>query len=254
MDMVNILLDNIDLIIECGIQLLVALTEGIMNALPELISRLPEIIIKIVSKLIELAPQLLSAASRIIMALAEGLIKFIPQLISKIPKIIKSMVSAFKQGISDFINIGKNLLKGIWEGISNTKEWLVNKIKDIGKTITGAFKKIFGIHSPSKLFRDEIGKNLILGVGVAFEKDDDLIDKQISDFGDDVYKKMQGAVNMETGKMAFSGTTGSVSQILSSNATFDGNFVVKAEVQEGTLFEANQRITKEKRLQTGFGG
>ena len=254
MDMVNILLDNIDLIIECGIQLLVALIEGIMNALPELMARLPEIIIKIVSKLIELSPQLLSAALRIILALAEGLIKFIPEMISKIPQIIKSMINAFKQGLGDFINIGKNLLKGIWEGISNTKEWLVNKIKDIGKTITGAFKKIFGIHSPSKLFRDEIGKNLILGVGVAFEKDDDLINKQISDFGDDVYKKMQGAVNMETGKMAFSGTTGSVSQILSSNATFDGNFVVKAEVQEGTLFEANQRITKEKRLQTGFGG
>ena len=254
MDMVNILLDNIDLIIECGIQLLVALTEGIMNALPELISRLPEIIIKINSKLIELSPQLLSAALRIIMALAEGLIKFIPEIISRIPQIIKSMVSAFKQGIGDFINIGANLLKGIWEGISNTKEWLVNKIKDIGKTITGAFKKIFGIHSPSRLFRNEIGKNLILGVGVAFEKDDDLINKQISDFGDDVYKKMQGAVNMETGKMAFSGTTGSISQILSSNATFDGNFVVKAEVQEGTLFEANQRITRQKKLQTGFGG
>lgn len=254
MDMVNILLDNIDLIIECGIQLLVALTEGIMNALPELIARLPEIIIKIVNTLIQLSPQLLSAALRIIMALAEGLIKFIPQLISKIPQILKSIVNAFTQGVKDFVNIGKNLLKGIWNGISNTKEWLVNKIKGIGKTITGAFKKIFGIKSPSKLFRNEIGKNLILGVGVAFEKDDNLIDKQISDFGDDVYKKMQGAVNMETGKMAFSGTTGSISQILSSNATFDGNFVVKAEVQEGTLFEANQRITKEKRLQTGFGG
>ena len=254
MDMVNILLDNIDLIIECGIKLLVALIEGIMNALPELIARLPEIIIKIVNTLIQLSPQLLSAALRIIMALAEGLIKFIPQLISKIPQILKSIVNAFTQGVKDFVNIGENLLKGIWNGISNTKEWLVNKIKGIGKAITGTFKKIFGIKSPSKLFREEIGKNLILGVGVAFEKDDDLIDKQISDFGDDVYKKMQGAVNMETGKMAFSGTTGSISQILSSNATFDGNFVVKAEVQEGTLFEANQRITKEKRLQTGFGG
>ena len=254
MDMVNILLDNIDLIIECGIQLLVALTEGIMNALPELISRLPEIIIKITTKLIELTPQLLSASLRIILALGEGLIRFIPQLISKIPQIIKSMVSAFKQGVKDFANIGKNLLNGIWEGIKNTKDWLLNKIKGFAKTITNGIKSFFGIHSPSKLFRDEIGKNLILGVGVAFEKDDDLIDKQISDFGDDVYKKMQGAVNMETGKMAFSGTTGSVSQILSSNATFDGNFVVKAEVQEGTLFEANQRITKEKRLQTGFGG
>ena len=254
MDMVNILLDNIDLIIECGIQLLVALTEGIMNALPELLSRLPEIIIKITTKLIELTPQLLSASLRIILALGEGLIRFIPQLISKIPQIIKSMVSAFKQREKDFANIGKNLLNGIWEGIKNTKDWLLNKIKGFAKTITNGIKSFFGIHSPSKLFRNEIGKNLILGVGVAFEKDDDLINKQISDFGDDVYKKMQGAVNMETGKMAFSGTTGSVSQILSSNATFDGNFVVKAEVQEGTLFEANQRITKEKRLQTGFGG
>lgn len=254
MDMVNILLDNIDLIIECGIQLLVALTEGIMNALPELISRLPEIIIKITTKLIELTPQLLSASLRIILALGEGLIRFIPQLISKIPQIIKSMVSAFKQGVKDFANIGKNLLNGIWEGIKNTKDWLLNKIKGFAKTITNGIKSFFGIHSPSKLFRNEIGKNLILGVGVAFEKDDNLIDKQINDFGDDVYKKMQGAVNMETGKMAFSGTTGSISQILSSNATFDGNFVVKAEVQEGTLFEANQRITKEKRLQTGFGG
>lgn len=254
MDMVNILLDNIDEIIECGIQLLVALTEGIMNALPELISRLPEIIIKIVSKLIELSPQLLSAALRIILALAEGLIKFIPEIISRIPKIIKSMVSAFKQGIGDFVNIGANLLKGLWNGIANTVGWLTNKIKGIANAITNTFKNIFGIHSPSRLFRNEIGKNLILGVGVAFEKDDDLINKQISDFGDDVYKKMQGAVNMETGKMAFSGTAGSISQILSSNATFDGNFVVKAEVQEGTLFEANQRITRQKKLQTGFGG
>lgn len=254
MDIVNILLDNIDEIIECGIQLLVALTEGIMNALPELISRLPEIIIKINSKLIELSPQLLSAALRIIMTIAQGLIKYIPEIISRIPKIIKSMVNAFEQRVSDFKNIGKNLLNGLWEGIKNTKDWLLNKIKGFAKTITNGIKSFFGIHSPSKLFRNEIGKNLILGVGVAFEKDDNLIDKQISDFGDDVYKKMQGAVNMETGKMAFSGTTGSISQILSSNATFDGNFVVKAEVQEGTLFEANQRITKEKRLQTGFGG
>ncbi len=254
MDMVNILLDNIDLIVECGIQLLIALTEGIMNALPELLSRLPEIIIKITTKLIELTPQLLSASLRIILALAEGLIKFIPEIISRIPQIIKSIVNAFKQGVKDFANIGKNLMNGLWGGIKNTWNDLKSKVEDLGKGIVNKFKNVFGIHSPSKLFRDEIGKNLILGVGVAFEKDDNLIDKQINDFGDDVYKKMQGAVNMETGKMAFSGTAGSVSQILSSNATFDGNFIVKAEVQEGTLFEVNQRITKEKRLQTGFGG
>lgn len=254
MDMVNILIDNIDLIIECGIQLLVALAEGIMNALPELMSRLPEIMIKMTTKLIELSPQLWGASFRIMLALIEGMIRYIPEMISRIPQIIKSMINAFKQRAKDFENLGKNFMNGIWSGINNTWNNLKKKVDDLGKGIIKKFKSVFGIHSPSRLFRDEIGKNLILGVGVAFEKDDGLIDKQINDFGDDVYKKMQGAVNVETGKMAFSGTTGSVSQILSSNATFDGNFVVKAEVQEGTLFEANQRITKEKRLQTGFGG
>ena len=258
MDMVNILLDNIDLIIECGIQLLVALIEGIMNALPELISRLPEIITKIVSALTkpEMIIKMAKAALQLMLALAEGLIKAIPDMVAMIPQIISDLFDSIKETIknTDWLKLGKNILKGLLNGMLDFGTIVKDTIKKVGKKITNSIKDFFGIHSPSKLFRDEIGKNLILGVGVAFEKDDNLIDKQISDFGDDVYKKMQGAVNMETGKMAFSGTTGSISQILSSNATFDGNFVVKAEVQEGTLFEANQRITKEKRLQTGFGG
>lgn len=258
MDIVNILLDNIDLIIECGIQLLVALIEGIMNALPELIARLPEIITKIVSTLTkpEMIIKMAKAALQLMLALAEGLIKAIPDMVAMIPQIISDLFDSIKETIknTDWLKLGKNILKGLLNGMLDFGTIVKDTIKKVGKKITNSIKDFFGIHSPSKLFRDEIGKNLILGVGVAFEKDDDLIDKQINDFGDDVYKKMQGAVNMETGKMAFSGTTGSVSQILSSNATFDGNFVVKAEVQEGTLFEANQRITKEKRLQTGFGG
>lgn len=258
MDMVNILLDNIDLIIECGIQLLVALAEGIINALPELIARLPEIITKIVSALTkpEMIIKMAKAALQLMLALAEGLIKAIPDMVAMIPQIISDLFDSIKETIknTDWLKLGKNILKGLLDGMLDFGKIVKDTIKKVGKKITNSIKDFFGIHSPSKLFRDEIGKNLILGVGVAFEKDDDLIDKQINDFGDDVYKKMQGAVNMETGKMAFSGTTGSISQILSSNATFDGNFVVKAEVQEGTLFEANQRITREKRLQTGFGG
>lgn len=258
MDMVNILLDNIDEIIECGIQLLVALAEGIINALPELIARLPEIITKIVSTLTkpEMIIKMAKAALQLMLALAEGLIKAIPDMVAMIPQIISDLFDSIKETIknTDWLKLGKNILKGLLNGMLDFGTIVKDTIIKVGKKITNSIKDFFGIHSPSKLFRDEIGKNLILGVGVAFEKDDSIIDKQINDFGDDVYKKMQGAVNMETGKMAFSGTTGSISQILSSNATFDGNFVVKAEVQEGTLFEANQRITKEKRLQTGFGG
>ena len=186
MDMVNILLDNIDVIIECGIVLLVALTDGIMNALPELMSRLPEIIIKIVSTLMQLSPQLMSASLRIIVSLATGLVKYIPEMISRIPQIIKSMVDAFKQGVTDFMNIGKNLIEGIWNGISDAGAWLKDKVSGFFGGVVDDIKGFFGIHSPSTLFENEIGKNLALGVGEGF-----------SSTMSDVSADMQGAIPTE---------------------------------------------------------
>jgi phage-related protein len=186
MDMVNILLDNIDVIIECGIVLLVSLIDGIMNALPELVSRLPEIIIKIVSTLMQLSPQLFSASLRIMVSLATGLIRYIPEMISRIPQIISSMVDAFKQHFADFTNIGKNLIEGIWNGISDTGAWLRDKVSGFFGGVVDDIKDFFGIHSPSTLFENEIGKNLALGVGEGF-----------SSTMTDVSADMQGAIPTE---------------------------------------------------------
>ena len=145
------------------------------------------------------------------MALAEGLIKYIPEMISRIPQIIKSIVNALKQGLSDFVNIGVNLIKGLWQGISDTKQWLVDKVKGIGKTITNAIKSVFGIHSPSRVFRDEIGKNLALGLGEGF--DDEL---------DNVYNDMQRAIDLETGKMTASvQASGTYQMAMAGTPTFN---------------------------------
>ena len=186
MDMVNILLDNIDVIIECGIVLLVSLIEGIMDALPELVSRIPEIMTKIVSTLIQLTPQLLSASLRIMVALALGMVRYIPEMVSRIPQIIKSVISALGQGVNDFANIGKNLLKGLWEGLLSTKDWLWSKVKGMLSGLTDNIKSFFGIHSPSTLFKEQIGTNLALGVGEGF-----------ADTMADVTADMQGAIPTE---------------------------------------------------------
>ena len=168
MDLVNTLLDNIDEVIECGIQLLVALTDGIFNALPELISRLPEIIVKIVAKLIELTPQLLSCVLRLMVSIATGMVRYGVEIVSRIPQIIRSVVNAFLQGVKDFVDIGKNLVKGIWEGLTSSLDWIKNKISGWVGNVFKFIKKLFGISSPSKLFKDEIGTNLALGIGEGF--------------------------------------------------------------------------------------
>ena len=64
--------------------------------------------------------------------------------------------------------IGKNLVSGIWEGISGSLQWLKNKLTSWVGNVTDFLKRMFGINSPSKLFKEQTGKNLALGVGEGF--------------------------------------------------------------------------------------
>ena len=211
MDMVNILLDNIDLIIEAGIQILIALIDGIINALPELVVRLPEIIIKIVSTLINLLPEIIAVGIRIIGSLITGLFRALPELIIRLPELILRMVNGLLEGLKDFANVGVNLVKGLWEGISGSFTWIKNKIKGWIGNVTDFIKKIFGIHSPSTVMRDEVGKYLAQGLGVGF--DNEL---------DSVYKDMQRAVDIETDKMSANvQTSGTYQMAMAGLPTFN---------------------------------
>jgi phage-related protein len=140
--MITTLLDNLPLIIDCAIQLLVALINGLIQALPKLVAMTPKIIRTIVTTLIKNLPQLLKAGKTLLTSVIDG---------------IKSILSNMGE-------VGKNIVEGLWNGIKNAKDWLLNKIKSFASTITDGIKSFFGIHSPSTVFRDEIGKNLMLGL------------------------------------------------------------------------------------------
>ncbi len=64
-----------------------------------------------------------------------------------------------------FTNIGSNIVEGIWSGISSGYNWIKEKITGWVGDVLGFFKTLFGIHSPSTVMRDEIGK--MLGAGMA---------------------------------------------------------------------------------------
>lgn len=190
--MVDTLIDNIDLLIDAGIQLIIGLAEGLINALPQLIDKIPIIIDKLVTAIINNLPKIIQMGITLTVKLAEGLIKAIPQLISKVPQIISSLLNALTSGgfskmlnagkqllgkvkdgivsgIGSLLGVGKNIVQGLWNGINNAKDWILGKIRGFGKSILNGIKSIFGIHSPSTVFRDEVGKNLALGIGEGFE-------------------------------------------------------------------------------------
>lgn len=164
------LIDNIDTIVDAGINLIIGLADGLIAALPKLIERAPVIIDKLVTKLTEpdMIGRIIQAAGRLISELAIGLIQAIPKLLANIPQIINSIAKGLLNGIADLRDVGKNLLKGLWEGMSGIKDWLWDKVKGMLNGLTDKIKGFFGIHSPSTLFKNEIGENLALGLGEGF--------------------------------------------------------------------------------------
>ena len=183
---VETLLENIDLIIDAAINIVMALADGLLEALPDLIEKIPVIIDKLIVAITNNLPKIIEMGITLVVKLAVGLIKAIPQLVAKIPQIITSIVNGFGSYLGKIAEVGKNLISGLWEGIKGAGDWLWNKVKGLLGGLTDKIKNFFGIHSPSTLFKDQIGTNLALGLGEGF-----------ADTMTDVSTDMQNAIPTE---------------------------------------------------------
>lgn len=62
------------------------------------------------------------------------------------------------------LDIGASIVSGVWEGIQNAAGTFVENVKGFFGGIVNDAKSALGIHSPSTVFRDQVGKNIVAGV------------------------------------------------------------------------------------------
>lgn len=167
--LVSSLLSNVGQLVDAGINLLVGLAQGVVNALPQLINKAPTIIGQLATAIISNLPKILLAGIKIITILGTGLIQAVPQLISKIPSIISQVKNAFTTSV-DWGSVGMNIIKGIANGLKGSAGAIVEAAKGAAESALNAAKNALGIHSPSRVFRDQVGKMMALGMGIGFEK------------------------------------------------------------------------------------
>ena len=184
--MVTTLIDNIDLLIDAGVELIIGLADGLILCIPTLIECIPVIISKLIGALVGNAPKLTMMGVELTLKLVAGLIMAIPDLVAQAPALIYSLIGGLYQGLGKIGDVGLDLVKGLWEGIKDAGGWILDRIKGFGDNILSGIKGVFGIHSPSTVFRDEVGKNLALGLGEGF-----------GDTMSDVTKDMENAIPTE---------------------------------------------------------
>ncbi len=249
------LLDALPMLIEAAITLFMALIHAIPQIVSALIVSLPTIIETIISVLLESLPLLIEAAidlfMGIVVAIPEvfvALVEYLAEMVTVIiegvkevwPKfkewlgelgenlkesfgeMIENVVEKFKDLPERFKEVGTDTIKGLWEGIQDMTSWIVEKIQGFGDTVLGGIKDFFGIASPSKIMRDEVGKWIPEGIAIGIDKNaksvlqsmKDLTTKSIA-----VAREGMNDVSISTGVeggIASGGTINNFQQIINS--------------------------------------
>lgn len=167
--LVQALIDAIPQLLDAAVQFLLAIVDAIPILIKQLLPQLPKIINTIINGLLKALPQLVKAAIQLFMAIIQAIPEIQSELIKNLPTIIKTIVGGLIKGIPEIIKAGGQLLAGLAKGLLDPKQ-LAKAVKKLFNGIVGGLKSLFGIHSPSKVMENLIGKNLALGIGVGFEK------------------------------------------------------------------------------------
>ncbi|MDZ5069180.1 tape measure protein [Clostridium perfringens] len=267
------------------IQKAIEIGSGFLNNLIAWFSQLPgriqSFISNTLSKVVSWGSQMKSKATEIASRFISNIVTYISQLPSRIWSYLSSAasrvvswgsnlwsagVNAARRLVDAVVNtassipgkmlsIGRNIVQGVWNGITGAASWFYGKISGFFGGLVDKAKSALGIHSPSRVMRDQVGKWIMPGVEVG-------IDKSMPDLQDNMKtkminltKQMKAKVKMETSSLGASIVAKSNAEVTSktlnssnnsSNASEGNSFTIQNILDGNIIGEATYRIVDNK--------
>lgn len=163
---------------------------------------------------------------------------------SEVEDIVTSAQAVVEDSLADWEETGEFISKGLATGIIRGKDLVVSATTAVAKEGILAAKKVLEEHSPSRVFRDEIGANIAAGWAIGISGNSSLVTKAIEMTGDNVigaaksylsdYKKIYATTAQE--EMAY------WNQIASKYETYTAQ---RAEADD-KLFDATKDYIEER--------
>lgn len=171
--------ENAPTLLQGATDFFLTILQALVTAAPQIVAALVNMLPQLVTTLIAFIPNLAAAARQLIGGLigaiptmAGSLVSAVTGLISRLPGIVLNFVASM-------VNAGFQLILGIRDGIANAAGAIADAARNAVRGAINAAKDFLGIASPSKLARDLLGKNIVLGVAVGLEKNEGLFDDAV---------------------------------------------------------------------------
>lgn len=224
-------------LVKAGLQLIVSLVKGIWEnkglllknageifkaflnifTLSKMVSLGKSLVTSLKSGISSLKGNIVSAGKELINNLVSGIKAFASNPVTTVKSIVTKVKSAFTN--ISWSSVGKNIVSGIVSGLRSGVSSIVSAAKTVAKKALSSAKSALGIKSPSRRFRDEVGKMMALGMGEGFEKNLPTDDMQASI--DASVKKMQKASYTVTTKAPATTSSAVARETIPSSQTGD---------------------------------
>ena len=121
-------------------------------------------------------------------------------------QLVSRVVSGLAGLPGKMASVGRSIVQGIINGVSGAAGRLFSKMKSIASNALQAAKNALGINSPSKVFRDVVGRSIPEGIAVGVVKSEDEAIKSIDDMTADLVKSINVGALMDSVNIKPSGT------------------------------------------------
>lgn len=110
-----------------------------------------------------------------------------------------SMTNGMASAQSSMVSSGAAMVSGLMQGLNSASGQLYKAVATIASNVVKSMKDALGIHSPSRVLKDEIGQWLPPGIGEGFEDAMPSLERQVDAEMAALAGRMQAAVEIETG-------------------------------------------------------
>lgn len=223
--------ETLSALFDAAIAIVIALAEGLIQSIPTLLQAAVQLVAGIVRGIGSALGSIVKAGNNLVTRFADGISDKVSTAVEKAKNLASSVVSAVRTGIGSVASVGANLVEGLWNGVSNKVGWVTQKMASFGRQVLDALKTFFGIESPSKLMRDEIGRFLAEGVAVGFVENDPMAEIEAS-LNNGVKSMNVPSVGMYGGIGGFGGSEVSIIQNIYSRAQTAADLMQEAIYQQ----------------------
>lgn len=213
-----------------GVRAISFLASGIRSMAKRPISAVTSIVTSAVSRVRAFAPRFTSAGMTIISHLASGVRGAASRVTAAVSSVVSRAASAARGVASRFVSIGRNIVTGIASGIRNGVGAVYNAIANMASNAVKRAQKAIQAHSPSRVFRDKVGRWIPEGVAVGITRNTAGLYAASAGMGDVVLNAAVPAINRSVSR-----SVNAISAVNSAVATqFDAGNGTADSIVSGT--------------------